>query len=167
MKSAHSARKLLAPVATVLLVTACFESLLISAEKTYSTKGGDETEILSLVLKAEVQANDWTKNEMICFSVEGTDPSPGLLRALRERDLNVRSSAEWRKRFNCGFEVRLRYAKFDLTQSITVRSQVIDLREINRGQGHLALIQRDGEYLLTRTDGKWSIRDYIRKKQGA
>jgi hypothetical protein len=79
----------------------------------------------------------------------------------------VRSSAEWTKKFNCGFEVRLSYTKFDLTQSRTVRSQVVDLREINKGQGDLALLQRDGEYLLTKTDGKWSISDYVPKKQSA
>ena len=93
VKSVHSA--VITPVVTALLVTACFASFLISAEKTYSPKSGDETEILSLVLKAEVQANSWTKNEMICFSVEGIDPSPNLVRTLRQRDLNVRSSAEW------------------------------------------------------------------------
>ena len=167
MKPTQAAIKITTSVGKVCLLTACFASILISAEKTYSPKSGDETEILSLVLKAEFLANNWSKSELICFSVAEIDPSPNLVRALRRRDLNLRSSAEWTKNFNCGFEVRLSYVQFDLTQNITVRSQVVDLREINKGQDHFALLQRDGEYVVTKTDGKWSISNYIPKKQGA
>lgn len=167
MKSGHSAVKLITRVVTAFLLTVCFAFLLISAEKTYSTKSAEETEILSLVLKAEIHSSSWAKNETICFSVERMDPSSNLVKALQQRDLNVRSSAEWAKKFNCGFEVRLEYTKFDLTRRVEVRSQVVDLREINKGEGDLALLQRDGQYLLIKTNGKWSISGYIPNKQGA
>ena len=38
---------------------------------------------------------------------------------------------------------------------------MVDLREINTGQGHFALLQTDGEYLLKKRNTKWSISDYL------
>ena len=75
---------------------------------------------------------------------------------------NVRSSAEWTKKFNCGFEVQMEYSGFD-SQSVKVRSRVVDLREINKGEGDLALLLRDGEYSLKKNDGRWSIQEYVAK----
>jgi len=75
--------------------------------------------------------------------------------------LNVRSSAEWVKKFNCGFELQLEYIQFDLSTSIKVRSRAVDLREINKGEGDLALLLKDGEYSIQRIDQKWSITRYV------
>jgi hypothetical protein len=122
-------------------------------------------DVLYLVVASQIKANNWTKSELICFSVDGLDPSPKLVKSLRRRDLNVRSSGEWAKKFNCGFELQIEYTEFDLSRSIKVRSKVADLREINKGEGDLALLQSDGEYLLTKTDGKWSISDYVPARQ--
>jgi hypothetical protein len=73
----------------------------------------------------------------------------------------VRSSAEWAKKFNCGFELQLEYTQFDLSQSVKVRSKVVDLREINKGEGDLAILLKDGEYSLRRVNGKWSVSEYV------
>jgi hypothetical protein len=166
MKPVPPAAKSTAPAIAVFLFIASFVSSLNSADKTYSPKSSEEIEILSLVLRAEIQTNGWAKNEMICFSVEGTDPSRDLVKAIRQRGLNVRSRAEWAKKFNCGFEVQLAYKEFDLTQIMRIRTQVADLREINQGTGDLALLLRDGDYTLAKTDGKWFIRAYFPKTQG-
>jgi hypothetical protein len=133
-----------------------------ATEKTYTPKNEEEVGVLSLVLRSEIKANDWTKNGVICFSVKGQDPSPQSVKSLRQRGLNVRSSAEWTKKFNCGFEVQMEYSGFD-SQSVKVRSKVVDLREINKQKGDLALLQRDGEYSLKKNDGRWSIQEYVAK----
>ena len=135
-----------------------------ASNESYSPKNADETEILSVLLKAEFQANNWTKNERICFSVKGLDPSPKLIRTLRQH-LNVCSSAEWRKKFDCGFEVRIEYPSFDLSQGKDIRVQVVDNREINQGTGDLAVILRDVDYSLHKSDGKWSVTDCVPTKQ--
>jgi hypothetical protein len=105
-------------------------------------------------------ANKWAKGELICFSVEGMDPSPNVVKVLRQRGLNVRSSAEWPKKFNCGFEVRMQFTSLDTSQSARVHAEVLDLREINAGEGHIAVRLRDGEYGVRKIDGKWSISGY-------
>jgi hypothetical protein len=135
------------------------------SEKTHTPNGEEEVDVLSLVIAAEVKANDWTKNDLICFSLDGSYPSTKLVKSLRQRYWNVRSSAEWVKKFNCGFELQLEYIQFDLSKTIKVRSKVIDLREINKGGGDLALLLKDGEYSIQRIDGRWSISQYI--KHGA
>ncbi len=135
-----------------------------TSSQTYSPRSADETEILSVLLKAEFQANNWTKNERICFSVKGLDPSPKLVKTLRQH-LNVCSSAEWRKKFDCGFEVRIEYPSFDLSQGKDIRVQVLDNREINQGTGDLAVLLRDVDYSLHKSDGKWSVTDCVPRKQ--
>jgi tetratricopeptide (TPR) repeat protein len=135
-----------------------------TSNETYSPRNADEKEILSVLLTAEFQANNWTKNERICFSVKGLDPSPELVKTLRQH-LNVCSLAEWRKKFDCGFEVRIEYPSFDLSQGKDIRVQVLDNREINQGTGDLALIVRDVNYLLHKSDGKWLITDCVPTKQ--
>jgi hypothetical protein len=134
-----------------------------SNEKVHAPKGDEELDVLSLVIAAEVRANDWAKNELICFSVDGSYPSTKLVKSLRQRDLNVRSSAEWAKKFNCGFELQLDYTQVDTSGSIKVRSNVIDLREIKKGESDLATLLRAGEYSLQKVDGKWSIKGYLAK----
>ena len=135
-----------------------------TSNETYSLSNADETEILSVLLSAEFQANNWTKKERICFSVKGLDPNPKLVKILRQH-LNVCSSAEWRKKFDCGFEVRIDYPSFDLSQGKGIRVQVVDNREINQGTGDLAVILRDVDYSLHKSDGKWSVTDCLPTKQ--
>ncbi len=135
-----------------------------TSNETYSPRSADETEILSILLKAEFQANNWTKNERICFSVKGLDPSPDLVKTLRQH-LNVSSSAEWRKKFDCGFEVRIEYPSFDLSQGKDIRVQVLDNREINQGTGDLTVTLRDVTYSFHKSDGKWLVIDCVPTKQ--
>jgi len=150
----------------MLLATICLALGLSSAEKMYSPRSEDETEILSLVLSSEVQANQWTEKELICFSVDEKNPSPKLVRALRQRDLNVCSSGEWPKKSNCGFEVRLRFLGFHPALSARVHAEVADFREINEGVAHVAVRLRDGDYTVRKIGGKWSISEYIRRSDG-
>ena len=138
---------------------------MVSGEKTYLPKNEEEVQVLSLVLADEIKANGLASSGTICFSMGGLDPDPSLVKSIRQRGLKVRSSTEWSKRFNCGFEVQMEYTHFDLSGSMKVRSKVVDLREINTGQGDLAVIQRNGEYLLKKSNQKRSISDYIRRKQ--
>lgn len=136
---------------------------LIANQQTYTAHSEEELEALSLVVASEIKANNWVKSELICFSVNGLDPSAALVKSVRQRYSNVRSAAEWAKKFNCGFELRLEYTQFDLSRNIKVRSKVLDLRDINKGEGHFALLLKDGEYSLQKVDGKWSIKDYAAK----
>jgi hypothetical protein len=136
---------------------------VIANEQTYIPRSEEEVEVLSIVLTSEIKANNWTKSDLICFSVNGLDPSAKLVKSLRQRNFNVRSSAEWTRKFNCGFELQLEYTQFDLSRSIKVRSKVVDLREINNGEGDLALLLKDGEYSFQNVGGKWSISEYIVK----
>jgi hypothetical protein len=151
-------------VIVAFLMSTFFAVGLISDEKTYTPKNGDEIEVLSLVLRSEIVANKWTKRDLICFSVEQIDPSPKLVKALRQQNLNVCSSAEWPKKFNCGFEVRMQFMSLDTSQSARVHTEVADLREINVGEGDLAVRLRDGEYVLRKIDGKWSISEYAESR---
>jgi hypothetical protein len=134
--------------------------------KKYAPRSKEEVDVLSLLVASEMKANDWKKNELICFSVDGIDPSPKLVKSLRQRDLNVRSSAEWTKKFNCGFELQLEFTQFDLSLSIRVHSKVLDLREINKGEGHIAVLMQDGEYSIQKVDGEWSISQYVKTSYG-
>jgi len=149
------------PIILAFLMSACFARILGATEKTYSPKNGDEIEVLSLVLQSEVGTNKWTKRDLICFSVGQMDPSPKLVRTLRQQNLNVCSSAEWPKKFNCGFEVQMQFVSLDTSLSARVRAEVQDLREINAGEGHIAVRSRDGEYSLRKIDGKWAISGYV------
>jgi hypothetical protein len=164
MKLGRFAVKPVASAVAALLFSACFAFHLISAEETYSPKSRDEIDVLLLVLRSEVGANNWTKKDLICFSVQGMAPSPELVKAVRQQNLNVCSSAEWPKKFNCGFEVRMRFADFDPSQSARVHAEVVDNRDINAGKGDLAVLQRTGDYAVRRIDGKWSISDYVHSK---
>jgi hypothetical protein len=131
--------------------------VLVSDEKTYTPKSDDEIDILTPVLRAEVITNKWTKRDLICVSAEHMDPGPKLVKALRQWNLNVCSSAEWPKKFNCGLEVRMQFTALDTPQRARVHAEVRDLREINAGHADLAVRLRDGEYVLRKIDGKWLI----------
>ena len=136
---------------------------VLANEQTYTPRSEEEVEVLSLVVASEIKANNWAKSELIRFSVNSLDPAAELVKSLRQRKFNVRSSAEWAKKFNCGFELQLEYTQFDLSQSMKVRSKVVDLREINKGEGDLAILLKDGEYSLRRVNGKWSVSEYVTK----
>jgi hypothetical protein len=145
-----------------MLLHGCVPNV-IANEQTYVPRGEEEVDVLSTVLASEIKANNWTKSDLICFSVNGLDPSAKLVKSLRRLNFNVRSSADWTKKFNCGFELQLEYTQFDLSRSIKVRSKVVDLREINKGEGDLALLLKDGEYSFQNVGGKWSKSEYIAK----
>jgi hypothetical protein len=141
-----------------------FAAMLISDETAYTPKSGNEIQILSLVLRSEIVASKWTKKDLICFSVQQMALGPVLVKALRRPNLNVYSSAEWPKKFNCSFEVRVRFGHFDRSQSPRVHVEVMDYRNINDGEGDLAVLQRTGEYAIRKIDGKWSISGYVYTK---
>jgi len=150
-----------------LLFFSCMAFAIRSDEETYSPKSNEESEILALILRSEVEANGWPKAEKICFSVNEMDPSESLVKALRQLKLNVRSSAEWRKKFNCGFEVHLKFVALDSLQNARVHSVVGDLRGINKGEEHFEVYIRDGEYRLRKIEGKWSVNEYVPSKKEA
>jgi hypothetical protein len=142
----------------------CFALCAKSDEKTYSPKNADEVEVISLVLASEVSANNWTKDDLICFSIAEKDPDKKLLKTLRQQGLNVCRLSEWRKKFACGFHVDLRFTSFDSSQLASLHVVATDVREINSGDAHLAVRLRDGEYIARKTEGKWSIGDYVPAK---
>jgi hypothetical protein len=49
----------------------CSGLSLLSSEKTCIPRSEEEVEVLSLVVASEIKASNWTKNELICFSVDG------------------------------------------------------------------------------------------------
>jgi hypothetical protein len=159
------------PVISKAMVSVLFAVMFLSSssrnivakEQTYTPRSSEEVDVISLVVASEIQANNWAKSELVCFSVNGLDPTEKLVKSLRHRNLNVRSSAEWSRKFNCGFELQLEYTQLDLSESVKVRSKVVDLREINRGEAHIATLLKDGEYSLHKVDAKWSINQYATK----
>lgn len=142
------------------MLVACSPSAT-SHEKTYTVENPEIVDVLSLVFGAEVKANGWTKDMFVCLSINGLDPNPRLVKSLRQRKLKVRSSGEWAKKFNCGFELQLELPEVNAQEPMKVRTKVVDLRDINTGQGDLAILDRDGEYLLAKIDTKWSITEYV------
>ena len=132
-------------------------------EERYSPKSAEEVDLIALVIGAEMEANRWNQREFICLSVNGLDPSPKLLKSLRQRKFRVRTSGEWARKFNCRFDVQLEYSGIDAGEDVNVQSTVGDLREINTGQSDLATLLRKGTYLLRKENATatWSINDYI------
>ncbi len=164
MSAARQSEQPIRFLATVLFFLICFTLPANCSEKTYSPKTTDEIEVLSLVLSSETQANHWTKNDLICFSVDGKDPSSKLIRTIRQHGLNVGSPAEWRKKFNCGFEVKLTFVAFDSSQVARIHADISDFRQINSGAAHFAVRLRNGEYLVRKEGGTWAITDYLSSK---
>lgn len=136
---------------------------VLANNETYTPRSEEEVEILSLVVASEIKSNDWTKSELVCFSVNGLDPSAALVKSLRQRHPNLRSAAEWRRKFNCGYELELTYTQLDSSQGMKVRSKVLDFRDINSGEAHIVSLLKDGEYSLQKVDGKWSVSSYVTK----
>jgi hypothetical protein len=159
MASLSTFRRTASALSALVLILGGVLSIKAS-EKEYVPRSEEEVEILSLVVGSEIKANNWPNSTIVCFTVDGLDPSAKLTKPIRDRYVNVRSSAEWAKRFNCSFELQLEYAQFDLSGEIKVRSKVLDLREINKGTGHIAVLMKDGEYSLEKVRGKWSVKGY-------
>ena len=153
-------------VATVLCAAAltCAPSSSGAGDRrggTYRPKKDAEVDALAEVIASEVKKNGWNGDEFVCLSVNGLDPSPKLVKSLQQRKLRVRSQREWAKRFNCGFELQLEYPPLDSSENLRVHSRVMDLREINTGQGDLALLEKEGEYLLAKADKEWVMNGYV------
>src|SRR5271165_4401884 len=74
---------------------------VLANKQTYTPRRQEEVEVLSLIVASEMKANNWAKSELICFSINGLDHTAKLVKSLRQRNLNVRSSADWTKKFNC------------------------------------------------------------------
>lgn len=147
-----------------LLILLCCSVLVVTANgQAYTARNQEEVDVLALAVSSEIRTNNWPKSELICFSVNGLDPSAALVKSLRQGHSNLRSAAEWPKKFNCGFELQLEYTQFDLSRDIKIRSRVLDLRDINKGEGHIAVLLKDGEYSFQYIDHKWSLRDYTPK----
>ncbi len=117
------------------------------------------------MLKSEVSANNWTDNDLICFRIQGEDPSKKLVDALRRLKLNVCSEAEWRRKLACEFSIWLAPAIFDSAEEARIRFQSSDVREVNSGKVHFANVLREGEYSLTKTGEGWSVGRYVPEKR--
>jgi hypothetical protein len=157
-------RKVLHRSPVILILTVCFILPADSGEKTYSPKNSQEIEIISMVLASEAKANGWTKDDLICVSIDRKDPGKKLLKALNQLGLNVCRLSEWQKRFDCGFHVDLRLISFDPSQSARLHADTADVREINNGVAHIATRMREGEYSLRKDQDKWAIVDYVPSK---
>src|ERR1700719_2625828 len=116
--------------------------------KNSRARNNDEIEVYAAALRAEVSANRWTDSDVICFSVDGKDPSKRLVEVLRSHKLNVCSLGEWPKKTACGFSVWLELATFDSGDDARIRVQSSDLRDINTGSAHFATELRQGEYSM-------------------
>jgi hypothetical protein len=126
----------------------------------YRPANDDEVEVFAAALRSEYAANHWRAGELICFSVGGKDPSGKLVAALRRRGPHVCSQAEWRKRLACRFTVYLQPVEFNSPDSARVRFASADFREVNEGIAHLVDGLREGEYVLRKTNGAWSVLSY-------
>ena len=136
----------------------------ISAEKTYSPKNADEVEVISLALASEAKANNWTKRDLICVSVEDKDPDKKLVKTLKEYGLNVCKASDWQRDFSCGFRVDMQLSNVDASQTSRLHATTVDLREVNSGDAHVAVRLREGDYSFRKNEGKWTVTDYSPSK---
>jgi hypothetical protein len=148
-----SIRPLAASGALIVFVTLS----LGLAKAQYSSRSHDETDIFAVVLRAEVEANAWTKDDLICLSVDGRDPATKLVNMLRRHELNVCSQAEWRRSLACGFAVYLEPARFDSATNARLAVQSVDFREVNTGAVHFVSLLHAGEYTVKKSDSQWTI----------
>jgi hypothetical protein len=150
-------RKMNATLAVIIRAAAVF--LLITSSSTLlvanvSPDNTERTEIVSLVVRAEMQANEWNNSETVCLWFEERGADTNLVNALRQKDLNVFGEGS-----SCDFAVYISLTKFDSGRT-TVHSYVLDMREARRGNTDRALLRRDGDYTLAKAASKWSIRKY-------
>jgi hypothetical protein len=114
----------------------------------------ERTEIVSIVLTAEIQANEWKNSEAVCLWFEGRGADSNLVNALRQKHLTVFGEG-----CSCDYAVYISFTKFDAGQA-SVHSYVLDMRAARSGKTDRALLRRDGEYTLAKTDSKWSVQKY-------
>lgn len=163
---AQTCGNFLCALTTGLLLLTCVALSGNSAEKTFSTKNADEVEVISLVLASETKANNWTRDDLVCVSIDGKDPDKKLVKTLRERGLTVCKASDWRRNLSCGFRADIRFLTIDPDKTARLHVTTTDFREINTGVAHIADLLRDGEYSLGKTEGKWTLTDYIPSKYG-
>ena len=147
-----------------LLFWACFSLDANSTEKAHYANNADEVEVISIVLAAEAKANNWTKDDLICVSIDDKDPDRKLVKTLRKHGLKVCKASDWHRNFSCGFHVDMRFINLDPSQTARLHATTVDVREINGGVAHVAVKLRDGEYSFRKTEGKWTLADYIPSK---
>jgi hypothetical protein len=164
MSAMHTFGKSLGGLAIAVVLLDCLAMSANSTGKTYSPKNADEVEVISLVLASEAKANNWTKRDLICFSIDDKDPDKKLVKTLREHSLNVCKASDWQRHFSCGFQVDIRFISIDLSQTARLHAVTADVREINSGDAHVAVRLRDGEYSFRKTEGKWMLGDFIPSK---
>jgi hypothetical protein len=155
---------LLGSLTTILVLLTCFALSADTAEKSSSAYNADEVEVISFVLASEVRANNWTKDDLVCVSIDDKDPDKKLVKTLRERGLNVCKASDWQKHLSCGFQVYMRLNSDVPSQRTRVHAATADVREVNSGVAHVAVRLRDGEYSLRKTEGKWTLADYTPSK---
>jgi hypothetical protein len=134
------------------------------AEKTYYPHNPDDVEVISLVLASEAKANNWTKDDLVCVSIDDKDPDKKLLKTLREHGLRVCKASDWHRNFSCGFRVDMRFISIDPPRTARLHATTADFREINSGVAHVAVRLRDGEYSFRKNEGKWTPADYLPSK---
>jgi hypothetical protein len=164
MTSTQTFVRTLRDAASALICVACFGLNANSSARAYSPKNADEVEVISLVIASEAKANNWTRDDLICLSIENKDPDRELVKTLRQTGVNICKLSEWRKNFGCPFHVYLRFKGIDQSQTARLRAESADVREINSGNAHVAVRLRDGEYTAHKTEGKWFIGDYVPSK---
>jgi hypothetical protein len=148
----------------MLVLLTCLALGAETAEKAYSTHNADEVEVISLVLASEVRANNWTKDDLVCVSIDDKDPDKKLVKTLREHGLNVCKASDWHRNLACGFRIDVRFISIDPYQTARLHAATADFREINSGVAHVAVRLRDGEYSFRKTEGRWTLADYIPSK---
>jgi hypothetical protein len=152
---------------TNLRIAALF-TLALGANATareYHTRNNDETEVFAMVMGAEIAANHWGSSELICFSIDGLDPDKKLVKELQQRHLDVCSQSEWRRRLACNFAVYLEPKTLTSSGDGRIHVQSVDFSDVNTGEVHVVTALRQGEYLLKKLNGRWSITGYVPDKQ--
>jgi hypothetical protein len=163
MSLSHALRVMASGLVFVLVLPSGSGRNGLASGQTYTPRNQDEVELLSVIIATEMKANSWLKSELICVSINGQDPTSELVKSLRQRNLNVCKASEFKKRFNCDFDLQLEYTLVEPLQNAKVRSKIGDLREIKNGEAHFSTLLKDGQYSLQKIDGKWSISGYVSK----
>jgi hypothetical protein len=148
----------------MLVLLTCVALTAQTTEKAYSPHNADEVEVISLVLASEVRANNWTKDDLVCVSIDDKDPDKKLVKTFREHGLNVCKASDWHRNLACGFRIDMRLISIDPSQTARLHAVTADFREINRGVAHVAVRLRDGEYSFRKTEGQWTLANYMPSK---
>lgn len=151
--------------ALIVLFMVAGASLSHLHAKNSRARNNDEIEIYAEALRSEAAANHWTDSDVICFSIDGKDPSKKLVEVLRNHKLNVCSLGEWPKKTVCSFSIWLELVTFDSDDDVRIRIQSSDLRDINTGSAHFATELRQGEYSMKKVGGRWTVAAFTPKIQ--